>query len=139
VAAVLCENLQRALGNQFRIIYERKGETVLPADLAISLSLALNELVTNSAKHCTGHDCASSVRVSCRKDEGQFTLVVEDDGPGFPPGFDPYQSNTFGMQLIRNVVAGANGQFDMSNTGGGARVTISLPMHGTGKARRDAS
>lgn len=128
VAAALCSDLKEAFGDQIRLEHDVQGEAKLDPNIAISLSLALNELVTNSAKHCVKDDGAASVRVSCRQDLGQLVLRVADDGPGFPADFDPHTSTSFGMQMIRHVVAQADGRLHASAQPGGATVSIHLPL-----------
>lgn len=128
VAAALCSTLSEAFGNQIRLEQEVEGEARLAPNVAVSLSLVLNELITNSAKHCATKDRSVSVRVSCRPEGGRLVLSIADDGPGFPADFDPGASTAFGMQMIRHVVAQADGQLHTSSRPGGATVTIHLPI-----------
>ncbi|MGR3484392.1 MAG: sensor histidine kinase [Paracoccaceae bacterium] len=54
----------------------------LRTDKAITLSLAVNELVTNSFKHAAWGDAAGTVRIALHEiDGGQIALTVTDDGP----------------------------------------------------------
>ena len=128
VAAVLCSDLKEAFGDQIRLEHDVQGEAKLDPNIAISLSLALNELITNSAKHCAKEERVATVRVNCRQDADLLVLSVADDGPGFPAEFDPHTSNTFGMQMVRHVVAQADGRLHAHAESGGAVMTIHLPL-----------
>lgn len=65
---------------------------------ATSLALITNELVSNAQKHGK-----SETLVTFRADAGTAVLQVEDDGPGFPDGFDPIVSANTGLDLIENM------------------------------------
>ena len=69
---------------------------------ATALALVVNELVNNSAKHFrlpatnpAGRNTGpapcrnASVQVSMQQEEDEVLVTVQDNGPGFPPGFDP--------------------------------------------------
>lgn len=54
-------------------------------------------------------------------------LALLDNGPGFPPGFDPHRTRTFGWQLIVNLAMQLDGAFALE-AGPGAHVTRSFPL-----------
>lgn len=60
-----------------------------------ALALLLNELVTNCGKHGASscHVCLSSHGDHCN-------LTIEDDGPGFAPGFDCVRDGNQGLALV---------------------------------------
>ena len=80
-------------------------------------------------------------RVSLRAEPGgagAITLVVEDGGPGLPPGlgdriFEPFVSTNdtglgLGLSICRRVVVAHGGDIRAANRpGGGARFTVLLP------------
>jgi PAS domain S-box-containing protein len=88
-----------------------------------ALALLLNELVTNSGKH--GATCCH-VRLSVHEDHCE--LVTEDDGPGFPTGFDCTRDGNQGLALVctlaeRDLQGGI--EFGRSERGG-ASVRIAF-------------
>ncbi len=67
----------------------------LGIDQAIPCGLILNELTSNCLKHAYPKNRKGTVTVSCRAlPDGKTELTVEDDGIGFPDGFDPKSSDT---------------------------------------------
>ena len=89
-----------------------------------SLALVINELISNAIKHGKGH-----VKIVLSQDESAISVTVCDDGPGFPPDFDPRTAANTGIELIESLVRwDLAGQVEYGNqAGGGAQVTIALP------------
>ena len=89
-----------------------------------SLSLIVNELVSNAIKHGEG-----AITVSLKQEDMSLVLDVCNDGPGFPPGFDLQKSANTGLELIESI-----GTFDLAgrltyeNTATGARVRLRFPF-----------
>jgi serine/threonine-protein kinase RsbW len=49
------------------------------------MRLALEEALVNAIKHGNGMDPNKQVRVTCRVDEQEARVTIEDEGPGFDP------------------------------------------------------
>lgn len=130
----LCKRIAAAAGPAVQLSTKADGPTPVCADTAIALSLALNELVTNSMKHAAASG-AVSVLVSCRREGDRLVLTIADDGPGFPPGFDLDKATGFGARMARTVVAQANGDLHLVPSDHGAVVEISAPMAGEPEER----
>jgi two-component sensor histidine kinase len=111
-------------------------EVSMPAQQAASLALLINELVNNAIKHGNGN-----ITVSLRCNQGVAHLEVCDDGPGFPPDFDPQNAAHTGMELIDSM-----GRWDLRGTvvygnrpQGGARVQVTFPLPASTTGRSPAS
>jgi len=85
----------------------------LDAKKATALALVTNELVLNSSKHG-----AERGFVRLTTNNGEVSLLVEDDGPGFPAGFAPETHANLGLGLVTTLV-----QHDL-------RGRIEFPAHG---------
>lgn len=72
----------------------------LPARTAVPLSLIVNELITNAAKHGVG---VITVRLE-EPPEGGHLLSVCNEGPPLPDGFDPAASKGLGMKIVQALV-----------------------------------
>ena len=81
------------------------------------------------------------VALSVRAEEGSVFFVVEDNGPGFPPGgaerlFEPFYSTKtgqggtgLGLTIARDIIRAHGGTLDVEpGPAGGARFTVRLPQ-----------
>jgi two-component sensor histidine kinase len=93
---------------------ERVGSFgVLPAALATPLAMVLTELLQNALEHGLPSG-QGAVTVRADRLRNSLTILVEDDGRGLPPGFDPERSGNLGLQIVRTLVVGElGGTFDM--------------------------
>jgi two-component sensor histidine kinase len=91
----------------------------LTVDLAVPCGLIVNELVTNALKHAFPDGRKGTVRVSLREtSEGNFELVVEDDGVGMPPDIDPRNTVSLGLDLVFTFAEQLNAELDIRREGG---------------------
>ena len=87
----------------------------LPIDKAVTLSLAVNELVTNSVKHASWPEQGGTVTVELRREEGeQIVLEVSDNGTGGTSGLlsEAMPSSGLGKRLIRGMAAQLRGTIE---------------------------
>ncbi|MBA3848813.1 MAG: hypothetical protein C0502_02310 [Opitutus sp.] len=110
----------------------------LPIETALPAGMILAELLTNVVKYAFPgeHTGAATVRLAVA--DGRVQLAVEDDGAGFPAGFDPHTASSFGWKLITGLVAQLGGGFSLG-AGPGARVTVTFPLPGHNGAGRHPS
>jgi PAS domain S-box-containing protein len=98
----------------------------LTSKLCVSLTLVLNELVTNALKHGK-----KEADVLFRLQGSEARLEVSDDGPGFPEGFHPLKDANMGLELVESLVrTDLKGQSTYDNRpegGGRVVVTFTLP------------
>ncbi|MDX1935094.1 MAG: CHASE3 domain-containing protein [Capsulimonadales bacterium] len=101
------------------------AEVLLPSKQATSVALITNELVSNGIKHGRG-----TVELSLRAEGDTATLTVCDDGPGFPPDFDPETAAHTGIELLTSIVGyDLGGTISFENAGGGgAKVVVTFPV-----------
>ena len=97
----------------------------LPVKLGTSLSILINELVSNAMKHGRG-----IVDLTLSLADGMARLTVCDDGPGFPDDFDPALHGNTGMELIEAISKmDLHGHLALANRPeGGAAVTVVFPV-----------
>lgn len=105
----------------------------LPIDRALPLGLVVHELVTNCARHAYGDGSPGRrdgpIRVLVEPRPGdRLALVVEDEGRGLPPGFDPRTERGLGYTLCRVLAAQLGGELRAAaGAGGGARIELEFP------------
>ena len=90
-----------------------------------SLTILINEMVSNAGKHGRG-----DIEIDLTQDGERGRLSVRDHGPGFPPGFDPRKAAHTGLDLIQDLT-----QWDLlgrvafeNAAGGGAQIVIDFPL-----------
>lgn len=95
------------------------GDVQLEIDTAIPCGLIINELVSNALKHAFpgGGPGAISVSLSSTA-QGEFRLMVGDNGHGLPPGFDPKNSTSLGLKLVTDLTKQLDGTLEVSVNGG---------------------
>jgi PAS domain S-box-containing protein len=95
----------------------------LTSKLCVSLTLILNELVTNALKHGK-----TETEVIFHSDGAKAQLEVSDDGPGFPEGFHPLKDANMGLELVESLVrTDLNGRSIYGNRPeGGGRVVVTF-------------
>jgi two-component sensor histidine kinase len=94
---------------------------ILDPTQCLPLGLILNEAVTNAIKYAFRGDLTGSptIHITLQEEpEDWITLVVADNGVGLPADFDPGQSRSLGLQLIRTLTEQLDGTLEMVNRPG---------------------
>jgi two-component sensor histidine kinase len=125
IVPTLCRSIADAYGELVSLSTETSGETPMKSDTAVSISLAVNELITNSIKHASK---PVTVSVACRPVDDQILISITDDGPGFPPGFDIRQAGGFGMRMVQGLITQVNGDWRLLPQELGSTVEIRVPL-----------
>jgi len=94
---------------------------------AVSLGLAVNELVTDCLKYAFPEGRAGLVSVGLRLEAGHYVVVVEDDGVGLPPGFDPESGHGFGLKLVSLLSRQLGAEFVIESKLGSS-FTLRIPL-----------
>ena len=97
----------------------------IPTKAATSLALTVQELIANAEKHSRKHPSVGlgteqAIEVRLTRQEDKVVVVVQDSGPGFPPGFNPLQSANIGLELVLTLVRhDLNGSVTFANRADG--------------------
>jgi two-component sensor histidine kinase len=126
----VCDRLRGALApTATSFSFDCPRDCPLPAKTALPLALITAELVSNSLKYAHPTGLPTKITLSCRPDEkGDLTIVYEDDGVGFPEGFDVSEAGHVGMRLIQLLTKGVGGRHKWLSDPLGMRFEIVLPM-----------
>jgi two-component sensor histidine kinase len=104
-------------------------------DFAVSIGLAVAELLTNAVKyaHPSGADGRIVVTAATRGD--RLVIAVADDGVGLQEGYDPATHGNFGLRLVRQTAARWEGAVEFESSERGLCVRLVLPA-GAGRGDR---
>ncbi|AUC85961.1 hypothetical protein CW731_11955 [Polaribacter sp. ALD11] len=93
-------------------------------DTAIPLGLIINEIITNSYKYAFKNDKENKLSISINKVMNEdYKLIIEDNGPGLPVGFDAKKATSLGLRLVNRLVKQLYGKLNQTNVNG-ARFEI---------------
>ena len=90
----------------------------VPIEQAVPAGLVVNELLTNAHKHAFAGRDSGRLRILLREQDGLVSILIGDDGPGLPEGFDPDRTGTLGMQLVANLARQLGGSVETGNDAG---------------------
>ena len=94
---------------------------------AIPSGMIIQELVSNSLNHAFPNGRSGKIEVQMlTQNPGKHTLIIKDNGRGFPPTFDFAAANSLGFLLVKDYSSQIQGTIELSNTNG-AQFTISFP------------
>ena len=104
-------------------------DVFLGIDTAVPCGLILNELVSNTLKHAFPNGRSGKTRIKLTTgSEGRLTLVVGDNGVGFPADVDFRESETLGLQLVNSLVEQLDGAIEMKSASGGTEFKITFAV-----------
>jgi predicted ATPase/two-component sensor histidine kinase/tRNA A-37 threonylcarbamoyl transferase component Bud32 len=100
----------------------------LGIDMAIPCGLIINELVSNCLQHGFPRGGKGKIHVELRLDKDlpvrdtetgeRFTLIVSDNGVGFPKDLDFRNTETLGLQLVITLVKQLKGTIELDSPPG---------------------
>ena len=88
------------------------GNVANSNDVAMPLSLILNELLTNAVKHGIKDPGVQTIRVGLTETNDVLELYVEDDGDGFE--LDTARKSSSGLQLVLGLARQLNGTLQVT-------------------------
>ncbi len=93
-------------------------------DQAVPLGIIVAELLTNSMQHAFPPGYAASVRLEISRRDGQYSVLVADNGVGGDPAAP---SRGIGMIIVRALTSQLDGALRVEQ-GGGMRVRLDFPV-----------
>jgi len=115
----------------------------LDIDSAVPCGLIVNELVTNALKHAFANGRVGVLTVTLRAadvgaEDDRARLMIADDGPGIPAGFDLRTATSLGLQLVVDLTEQIGGSIEWKSANG-ARWTLSVPTVNPRQRTRETS
>jgi len=114
-------------------VFTEAESVSLQLETAIPAGLIVNELVSNALKHAFPDGRRGTLKVSLHSPTpGQLLLSVQDDGVGFPPGFDWDQARSLGLRMVHDLARQIRGTLEIRQNGGttfALTFPIAKPRH----------
>ena len=101
-----------------RVKLSVQSAEALNIDTAIPCGLIVNELVTNALKYAFPDGRSGEITVSLTRNNGQFSMIVRDNGVGIPNDFDLRKTNSLGMRLVYTLTSQLRGTMDLERSPG---------------------
>lgn len=122
------EYLEALLDNLFESYNLYEDEINIQTDLAsIFLNietanpcgLIVNELVSNALEHAFPNGRSGTIGINLSQDKhGKITLIVQDDGIGFPKDLDVSQLDSLGLDLVWTLTQQIKGNLEIEQNQG---------------------
>ena len=115
-----------------RIVID-SDDVCLSLDAALPCGLIVNELVSNILKYGLPQRAGGTAEISIQLrplGADSYQLVVRDNGPGWPEGFQIDAVRSLGLSLVRDFTRQLDGHVEFRNENG-AVVTVSFPRPAT--------
>jgi two-component sensor histidine kinase len=89
-------------------------------DMAIPLSLIINEIITNCYKHAFKNKTEGIISISIKKQiNDSYELSIEDNGNGLPENFTSFEnSKSVGFDLIQGLCQQIDGEIEITSKHG---------------------
>ncbi|MEP0869983.1 GAF domain-containing protein [Trichocoleus desertorum AS-A10] len=111
----------------------------LNIDTAIPCGLIINELVSNALKHAfSGSNPDNEIQISITSgNDNQFTLIVRDNGMGFPEDIDFRNTESLGLELVCVFTEQLDGAIALDRSNGTAFVITFSEIGNIGRTEKN--
>ena len=97
-------------------IQVKSDKVNLSIDLAVPCGLIINELLSNSLKYAFPDTDTGNINVKLSSaPDNEITLIISDNGVGFPKEIDFKDTHSLGLQLVNTLVGQIDGSIAMQN------------------------
>jgi two-component sensor histidine kinase/CheY-like chemotaxis protein len=100
---------------------------MLTTDRAVSLGVAVTELLTNAYKYAYPQGDAGEIRVHLWQDDQTVCVAVEDDGQGHDPD-GPCSGTGLGKKILASMATTLNGTYQHDGAYAGTRIVLRFPL-----------
>ena len=115
-----------SLREAIQLVCETRGEIVLPVGKAVSVCLAVTELITNACKYAFKGRDQGRIRLVLDGETDRVLIEVEDDGVGMPEQSGADAARGIGMILINSLTKSLAAEISMATGASGTRFSITF-------------
>jgi len=109
-----------------QITHSIKAEGKLNIDTLIPLALIFNELLTNTYKYAFKGKTKGHIQFELKQKGDVFQMIYNDDGVGFPAGFEWAKSRGLGSLMIRKFTQQLFGTYNVDSSSEGVKFIFSF-------------
>lgn len=114
-----------------KIAFSVRGEDMrLNMTQATQIALVINELIANAIEHGFHTAHQGEIHVTIEEKEGEISLWISNSGDRLPPGFDPSESKSLGLQIVTSLSRALGGRFKISDVLGWTVSEVKFPRAG---------
>ncbi|RMG30679.1 MAG: hypothetical protein D6730_02235 [Bacteroidetes bacterium] len=117
---------KKASSQQVRF-YLQVSEIHLEIDTASNIGLILNEIISNCFKHAFPYTPEPELHATIEIIHQDIHIMIRDNGPGIPENGNKATENTFGLNLVRALLATEKGSMHISRQAGSC-IHIVIPL-----------
>jgi PAS domain S-box-containing protein len=129
ITDAICSSAGNLIGGRLERIFERQsqGPACVVAREAVSVAVALNELVINALKHQPARAGQKHVRIILRETADEAEIRISNRGH-LPAGFDYHGGRAAGngLELVRTLLAAPGGTITFNGARGEVEVVLKL-------------
>jgi len=101
----------------------------LPIDVAIPCALIAVELISNAFKYAFRGHSEDHLRIDFSETDNGVQLVIQDNGPGLPDGFNWRHTSSVGFTIVQALIQQIKADLRIDPVAqGGVRFTLSIPI-----------
>ena len=101
---------------------------ILPFHIATLCAVLISELVTNALQHAFVGLATGSIDIQARSLDGFVTIVVGDDGTGFPARVEQEEGHGLGLRLVQQLaVKQLRGEMTIERRAVGTEFIVRFP------------
>jgi len=89
-------------------------DLMLNIDTSVPFGLIISELISNSLKYAFPERRKGELKVSLKKLDDTYELIISDDGIGFPEDLDYTKTDSLGLRLVNILVGQIDGTISMN-------------------------
>ena len=95
-------------------------------DKAVPCGLIVNELVSNALKYAFPGEKKGELRVALKLGEGNYSMIIGNNGDPFPEDVDFRNPKSLGLQLVSALIDQLKGTVELDR-GSGTEFKITFP------------
>ena len=115
-----------SVDDHIRLTCQTEGEIVLPVSKAVSVCLAVTELVTNACKYAFTQRDKGAIHVALESDGETVRIEVEDDGIGMPAHGPRTKHSGIGTILVESLTQSVGADVKIETGPAGTKYVITF-------------